>query len=195
MASTRRRISCPMLVANFVGHSGLVRWKCTVTCPSTTFTSSRRPSSFNERRISGSRVEPAAARTASRSISVIIVLASSLSFSGCAGIGALALSNLVVFQALELAIDINAIEAGDISTDDLVFDFIGEVNPILRFDVVWQLEGHKIVKLPVWVPDGEVGAIDDAVRAEPEEQVRHHFREEAGAVVDESQRHSQRTVD
>ena len=44
------------------------------------------------------------------------------------------------------------------------------------------------------IPDGEVGAIDDAVRAKPEEQVCHHLRKEARAIMDKGQRHRQGAV-
>src|SRR5439155_26833738 len=42
----------------------------------------------------------------------------------------LALGNLVVFDLLELAVDLNAVEPGDIAPDDLLFDFIGQINAI-----------------------------------------------------------------
>src|SRR5258708_22064189 len=46
----------------------------------------------------------------------------------------------------------------------------------------------------MWIPDGEVRAIDDTVRAKPEEQIGHHFGKEARTVVDEGERHSQGAV-
>jgi hypothetical protein len=49
----------------------------------------------------------------------------------------LALGDLVVFDLLELAVDINAVEPGDIAPDDLLFDFIGQINAILLLDVFW----------------------------------------------------------
>ncbi len=41
---------------------------------------------------------------------------------------------------------VNAVEPGDVAADDLQLDLIGQIHSIFGFQVVWQLEGHKIVK-------------------------------------------------
>src|SRR6266566_3530056 len=131
MDSTRFLISCPMLVANFVGHKGLVRWKWTMTRLPSICTSSRRPSSPSDRRISGSRVDPAALRTASLSIAVVIV-----SLSPRCRYRVLSLRTLA-FDGLELALDINAVEPGDVATDDFLLGLIGEIHSIFGFQIFW----------------------------------------------------------
>ena len=108
---------------------------------------------------------------------------------------ALALGELVVFDRLQRALDVDVVQPGDVAADDLPLDLIGQINPVLGFEVLGQLEGHELVQLPVRVPDREVGAVDDAVRSEPEEQVGHDFGKEARAVVDEGQRHRERAID
>ena len=49
--------------------------------------------------------------------------------------------------------------------------------------------------MPVRVPDREVGAVDDPIRPQPKQQVRHHVGEEPGAIVDEGQGHREGSVD
>src|SRR5215467_10065186 len=74
-------------------------------------------------------------------------------------------------------------------------DLIGQIDAVLGFDILRQLEGHKVIELPLRVPDGEVGAVDDAVRTQPEEQVGHNLGKEAWTVVDKGESDCQRTVD
>src|SRR5438477_2786687 len=64
------------------------------------------------------------------------------------------LCNLVVFQRLQLALDVNAVEPGDVAANDLLLDLISEIHSIFGFQVVWQLKGHKVIEQPVRVPDG-----------------------------------------
>jgi hypothetical protein len=52
----------------------------------------------------------------------------------------LALSNLVVFECLQLGWDINAVEPGNIAADDLLLGLICEINSILLFS----LDEHKV---------------------------------------------------
>src|SRR3989454_10156425 len=73
---------------------------------------------------------------------------------------------------------------GNIATDDLLLDLIGEIHSIFGFQVVWQLEGHKIIEEPVRVPDGEVSPPDDPIGPKPEEQIGHDFGKVAGGVVE-----------
>src|SRR5215471_1019264 len=109
--------------------------------------------------------------------------------------GSLALGDLIVLNGLEFAGRINAVEPGNIAADDLLFDLIGQIDAVLGFDILRQLEGHKVIELPLRVPDGEVGAVDDAVRTQPEEQVGHNLGKEAWTVVDKGESDCQRTVD
>src|SRR5205814_1478551 len=56
---------------------------------------------------------------------------------GRLGVCTLALGDLVVFDLLELAVDINAVEPGNIAPDDLLFDFIRQIDAVLLLDVFW----------------------------------------------------------
>src|SRR5437667_9663248 len=73
----------------------------------------------------------------------------------------LTLSQFIVFNGLQLILDINAVESGNIATDDLLLDLIGEIHSIFGFQVFWELESHEIVEEPVRIPDGEVGSPDN----------------------------------
>src|SRR5207253_11494529 len=56
---------------------------------------------------------------------------------GRLGVFTLALGDLVVFDLLELAVDINAVEPGNIAPDDLLFDFIRQIDAVLLLNVFW----------------------------------------------------------
>src|SRR6266516_4118654 len=101
----------------------------------------------------------------------------------CFHVLSLPLSQFIVCNGLELPLDINAVESGNIATDDLLLDLIGQIHSIFGFEVSRELESHEIVEEPVRIPDGEVGSPDNPVGPNPEEQVGHDFGKVAGIIV------------
>src|SRR5579883_2637394 len=108
---------------------------------------------------------------------------------------ALAPGNLIVFNGLELALNIDAIQPRDIAADDLLLDLVGKIDTILGLQVLRETESHKFIKLPVRIPDGKIGPVNNAIRAKPEEQIRQNLGEVARTPMNKGKRHRQGAVD
>src|SRR6202171_6291236 len=96
---------------------------------------------------------------------------------------------------LLLGLDINAVEAGSIKSEDLGFRLHRQNRTGLLGDIGRNLERHELVDQPFRRPDGVVTTVQDLVRPNPEQKFRNDMREIAWARMDEGQRHRETGID
>src|SRR3984957_9614887 len=96
---------------------------------------------------------------------------------------------------LLLGLDINAVEAGSIKSEDLGFRLHRQDRTGLLGDIGRNLERHELVDQPFRRPDGVVTTVQDLVRPNPEQKFRNDMREIAWARMDEGQRNRETGID
>src|SRR5258708_21126113 len=95
---------------------------------------------------------------------------------------------------LLLGLDINAVEAGSIKSEDLGFRLHRQNRTGLLCDIGRNLERHELVDQPFWRPDGVVTTVTDLVRPNPEQKFTNDIREIAWARMDEGQRQRETVI-
>src|ERR1700680_2264440 len=87
-----------------------------------------------------------------------------------------------------LGLDIDAVEARSIKSENLGLRFHRQNRTGLLGDIGRNLERHELVDQPFRRPDGVVTTVQDLVRPNPEQKFRNDMREIAWARMDEGQR-------
>src|SRR5919199_873077 len=95
-----------------------------------------------------------------------------------------------------LGLHVDAVQAGEVLTEDLALRLLGELRvAALLDDVARQLEVPERLERPLRVPDRRLAAVDDLVLAAPPQHLAEHLGEDPRLAGDEVHRRRDRRVE